>query len=249
MPKLNQVNALVAGKKSETEKNKSNLYHLAQKKELFDGLERSYKPLDDQSTERLPPESKKVQRKAKSLLAEFADKVTELVDLVATQDYGNQLAKADIVIDGVDKPLLTDVPVTTLLFLEKQINDWFTYVSHFHTPEAGEDWDYDPNSDLLKTKVAQTMRTKKIPRNHVKAVATEHHPAQVDVYHEDVSVGMWSLIQFTGRMSAKEKNQILDRIGKLRDAIKVAREKANSIDVKPQKLGETLFTFAFGVTK
>jgi hypothetical protein len=246
MPRLNQVNALVTGKKGETQKSVTELYNIVKKKELFDGLERVYRPLDDQSNETLPPESKKVQRKAKTMLKEFAEKTTVLVDLIATQDYGNQQARADIVIEGEKTPLLIGVPVTTLLVLEKQVNDWITYVSHFHTPEASEEWSFDPQSDLLKTGAVKTMRTKKIPRNHVKQVATEHHPAQVEVYTEDVQVGTWSLVSYTGRLGGKEKNEILVRLEKLRDAIKVAREQANAIDVKMQKLGEALFAYAFG---
>lgn len=242
--KLNQVNALVAGRKSEHQKSVTNLYHMADKRDLFDGFSRSYQPLDEVNGDKLPGEQKRVQQVARLMLKEFAAKTVELLDLVATQDRGNQLAVADIVVDDV--PLLTGVPVTTLLFLEKQVNDWITFVSRIHVPDPGEQWDYDASSDLFKTSPARTLRTKKVPKAFVKYEATDKHPAQVDTFTEDVTVGTWTQIQYTGRLPAKVKNEILIRLNKLKDAVKVAREQANSMDVKMQKLGESLFDFAFG---
>jgi hypothetical protein len=34
----------------------------------------------------------------------------------------------------------------------------------------------------------------------VKAEATEKHPAQVEVYHEDVVVGQWKTVKFSGAL-------------------------------------------------
>ncbi|WP_445307320.1 DUF7873 family protein [Microcoleus vaginatus] len=42
----------------------------------------------------------------------------------------------------------------------------------------------DASADCWATEPVQTLKTFKTPRNHVKAEATEHHPAQVDVYQK-----------------------------------------------------------------
>src|SRR5437868_12939247 len=112
MPKLNQINAIVTARKGEAEKTVTELYKLIQKEQLFAGLERTYRPLDEVNGQKLPPESQRVQQRADDLIRQARDKWTELWNLVYTQDTGNQQAKADIVVDG--KVLLGGVPVTTL---------------------------------------------------------------------------------------------------------------------------------------
>lgn len=247
MGKLNQVNALVAGKKSEATKIISELYKLLQKEVLFDGRLRTYKPLDEEKGERFPQERQIVQQRVKPLINQASDAWTELFDLIATQDSGNQQARADIVADG--KLVLADVPVTTLLFLEKQLNDIETFISKLPTPDPSEEWEYDPNIDGLKSRAAVSVKTKKVPRNHVKAEATDKFPAQVEVYTEDIVVGNWTQVFHTGRIPSKEKNVYLHNVRQLRDAVKLAREQANSVDVKPTKIGRNLFNFVFGSTE
>jgi hypothetical protein len=43
-PKLNQVIAIVAGRKADVAKGVTELYHAIQKEGLFDGISRTYKP-------------------------------------------------------------------------------------------------------------------------------------------------------------------------------------------------------------
>jgi hypothetical protein len=244
MPKLNQINALVTGRKSETEKVVTEIYKLIQKETLFNGFERSYKPNDEENGERLPPESQKVQQECRDLIGQARQKWTELWDLTLTQDAGNQKARADIVVDG--KTVLKDVPVTNLLFLEKQVNDVENFISKLPTPDPAEEWSYDPAIGLLRSKPSQSVRTKKEPTRFEKAPVTKEHPAQVDILYIDTSVGWWTKSQYSGAIPAEEKNAILSRLRKLRDAIKVAREQANLIDVEPRKAGDPLFAFILG---
>src|SRR5918911_505434 len=49
---------------------------------------------------------------------------------------------------------------------------------------AAEAWSFDEATDAYATAPTQTTRSKKVPRNHVKAEATEKHPAQVEMYFE-----------------------------------------------------------------
>jgi len=239
--RLNQVNALVTGQKGEAEKVVGEFYKVLQKPDLFEGMERTYKPLDEETGEKLPAESQKVQFRVNQLMENSSKKWAEMWDLVFTQDVGNQSARADIVVDG--RVVVPQVPVTSLLFLEKQINDVETFLSKLPTPDPAEDWVQDENTDLLKTKQTLSNRTKKIPRNHVKAEATQHHPAQVEVYSEDVHVGSWQKIRYSGSIPAKSKNNLLEKARKLKNAVKLAREEANMLDVKLVKIGEPIFKF------
>jgi hypothetical protein len=92
----------------------------------------------------------------------------------------------------------------------------------------------------------QTIKTKKIPRNHVKAEATDKHPAQVEVYYEDVVVGTWRTIKFSGALPASRVNELLNRVEKLQEAVKFAREEANNMEVTEQKVGAKVFQYLFG---
>jgi len=85
------------------------------------------------------------------------------------------VARADVVIDG--QTIATDVPVTYLLFLEKQLVDLHTFVKKLPVLDAAESWVRDDSTDSWRTEAVRTIRTKKVPRNHVKAEATDKHPA------------------------------------------------------------------------
>ena len=87
------------------------------------------------------------------------------------------------------------------------------------------------------------MKTKKVPRNHVKAEATKEHPAQVEVYHEDVVVGHWRTVRFSGALPARRVNELTDRVERLQRAVKFAREEANLREVEQQEVGAKVFEF------
>ena len=241
MPKLNQVNAIVTARKGDAEKAVTEMYKLIQKEQLFTGRERTYRPTDELNGQRLPPESQKVQQRADDLIRQAVAKWTELWNLVYTQDTGNQKAKADIVVDG--KVLMKDVPVTSLLFLDKQVNDLETFVSKLPTPDPAEEWTHDPNSGLLRSRTTESVRTSKEPTVIVKYEATKEHPAQTEIYTKDIPVGTWTQILYSGCIQADRKNALLARVKKLQEAIKIAREQANLIEVERMKAGEPLLAY------
>jgi hypothetical protein len=244
VPKLNQVNAIVTARKGDAEKQITELYKLIQKESLFGGRERTYRPLDEVNGQKLPPESQRVQQRVDDLIRQAREKWAELWNLVYTQDTGNQQAKADIVVDG--KSILPNVPVTSLLFLDKQVNDLETFISKLPTPDPAEEWTHDPNTGLLRGRATESVRTSKEPTVIVKYDATKEHPAQTELFTKDVPVGTWTQILYSGSLPADRKNAILARVRKLHDAIKVAKEQANLLEVERQKVGEPLLGFVFG---
>lgn len=244
MPKLNQINALVTARKGDAEKQITELYKLIQKEALFAGRERTYRPLDEVNGQKLPPESQRVQQRVGDLIRQAREKWAELWNLVCTQDTGNQQAKADIVVDG--KTVLANVPVTTLLFLDKQVNDLETFVSKLPTPDPAEEWTHDPNTGLLRSRAAESLRTSKEPTVIVKYDATKEHPAQTELFTKDVPVGTWTQILYSGCLPADRKNAILARVRKLQDAIKIAKEQANLLEVERQQAADPLLNFVFG---
>jgi hypothetical protein len=84
-----------------------------------------------------------------------------------------------------------------------------------------------------------------VPKNHVKYEATKEHPAQVEMYMEDVWVGTWTTTKFSGAIPAAVRNAMLERMRKLLDAVKTAREEANNLEVRPVKVGAALLGYIF----
>ncbi|GHO68159.1 hypothetical protein KSC_070510 [Ktedonobacter sp. SOSP1-52] len=240
--KLNQIIAVEKGTKSRTFQELTEAHHALQKPTLLSGISRTYRPKDEEG-EQLPPESTHVQVKAEDIIRKTIETLTKLFDVTATKDWANCVAKADVVVDG--QVLLAQVPATYLLFLEKQLVDLHTFVKKLPVLDASESWNFDASADNWATEPVQTTRTKKVPRNHVKAEATEKHPAQVEVYYEDVIVGYWRTVKFSGSLPARRVNELLARVEKLQEAVKFAREEANSIEVTEQKLGEKVFNYLF----
>ena len=170
--------------------------------------------------------------------------LTRLFDVVATQDVANCSAKADVVVDG--RTILPEVPVTYLLFLEKQLTDLQTFVEKLPTLDPAINWTFNDAAGFYAADPVQTTRTNKVMRNHVLAAATEKHPAQVQSYTEDVIVGYWTTIKFSGALPATEVRAMVERLTKLREAVKFAREAANSIEVVDQKVGDAVLRYLFG---
>jgi hypothetical protein len=242
MARLNQIIAVEKGVKSRSFQELTEAHQVLQKPALLAGISRTYRPKDEEG-EQLPPESTRVQVKAEAVLRQTAEILTRLFDVTATKDWTNCTARADVVLDG--QVLLKDVPVSYLLFLEKQLVDLHTFVKKLPTLDASETWVFDQSADCWATEPVQTVKTKKLPRNHVKAEATEKHPAQVEVYYEDVTVGYWRTIKFSGALPARRVNELLNRVERLQQAVKFAREEANNAEAQEQKVGEKIFQYLF----
>lgn len=240
--KLNQIIAVEKNVKSRALQDLTEAHHSLQKTPLLAGISRTYRPKDEEG-EQLPPESTKVQVKSEEVIRKTSETLSKLFDVVATKDWANCQAKANVVVDG--KTLLTGVPATYLLFLEKQLVDLHTFIKKLPVLDAAETWSFDQSADCWATEPVLTTRTKKVPRNHVKAEATEKHPAQVEVYYEDVTVGHWRTIKFSGALPARRVNELLARVEKLQEAVKFAREEANNLEVEDVKTGEAVLSYLF----
>ena len=240
--KLNQVIAVVTGAKTQTQKAVTGIYKKIQNTDLMAGISRKYKPRDEEG-EVLPAESKRIQLTADQAINDACDVWAKTWDMVATQDEANSKAFADVVV-GMDT-ILENVNVLHLLYLDKQLTDVKAFVNKMPVLDPSEEWDYSQEMGAYATEAYETTRTKKIPRNHVKSPATVEHPSQVEVYMEDVIVGTWSTIKYSGAISVAKKVAILNRIIMLQDAVKKAREQANMVDVEVQDEANEILSYIF----
>ena len=243
MTKLNQIIAIEKGVKNQTTRVETDLYHALEKKPLFAGLSRRYTPKDEEDGDQLPPEAVPVQIKTGEVVEQLTSALTRLIDITATKDAANTRAKADVVVDGV--VVAAEVPVTTLMFLEKELEKLAAFISRIPILDPTSQWTYDPNRGVYVSTPVSTVRTKKVPRNHVLYEATKEHPAQVQLFHEDLIVGTWEKTEFSGAIPADELADINSRLDKLRVAVKFAREAANNIEVTDVKYGELVLTYLF----
>lgn len=241
MIKLNQRIAAFKGIKSKGYNAVTKLHQDSQKVPLLSGIERTYQPRDDEG-DHLPGESQVVQINLEELLQGVASALSPTLTEQLAIDRANRRASADVTVNG--ELLLVDVPVTYLMFLEKQLSDLATIVDKLPTLDPSQTWSADANAEfgIYRTPAVRTVKTKKVPRNHVKAPATDRHPAQVEVYHEDVVIGDWTTVRFSGAVPAVRKAQLKERVSTLLTAVKHAREEANQVDAPadPTEVGALL---------
>jgi len=242
MTKLNQIIAVEKGVKSETNRKLTDLHRDVQKTQLLTGISRTYKPRAEDG-DQLPAESTKVQLNAEDALAEAAKAATRLFDVTLTKEAANTEATADVTVEGTT--LLRAVPVTYLLFLEKQLTDIGTFVDKLPVLDPSEEWEYDDNRGCYVTKPSVTVKPKKVPRNHVLSEATKEHPANVQVFTEDVPVGDWTTVKFSGALPADRVRTLHERVLRLMNAVKFAREEANTREVSDRAAGESVFGYLF----
>lgn len=244
MAKLNQIIAIEKGIKSRNYSEVGELHKAAQKPALFNGMSRAYQPKED-GDETLPGESQRVQYVYGEVLRTVERLSTEWWNVTARKDWSNCAARASVVVDEV--VIMKDVPVTYLLFLEKQVTDLRTFVDALPVLDVAEDWKKDPNSGLYRTDPTQTHRTKKVQRPIVLYPATPEHPAQTQMVTEDLIAGFWSLTKYSGAMPKPEKDELSNRVEKLLQGIKQAREAANGADeVAAPNAGAAVFGYLLG---
>ncbi len=170
--------------------------------------------------------------------------LADLINIVATKDFTNCGARANVEVDG--QILIKDCPTTHLLFLEKQLQDIHTFVVKMAELDPGEEWSWDTNSGYHKTGQIKQHRTKKMQKGLVLSQATKEHPAQTQMVTEDVIIGYWNTVKISGAVKRTEKRKLIKRIEKLANAVKMARQAANTTEVKNQHHGKVVMDFIFG---
>jgi len=160
------------------------------------------------------------------------------------KELGAQEAKADIEVDGV--VLVQGVPVYFLLEMEKELGALRSIYESIPTLAPGAKWDRAPDRGdgvWESMHVVEDDKTEKVFKSNVIVPATDHHPAQIREWTENVVVGKYALDRWSGCLSPAEKSVIIGRVDKLRRAVKRARQRANTQEVPKAKMGKALFEY------
>ena len=243
--KANQLIAVEKGVKARALETISSLHHINKKPDLFNGFVRTYRPKDEDG-DKLPPERKVVQARTYDNIATMKVSQSQLIDLTVQKDLANQKASASVLVDGKPVVGMEDLPVTSLLFLEKLMLGHRTYIEELPILDNAEEWEWDANSALFRTQPVETHRTKKVIKVLTTVPGTDKFPAQAQTYQDDELVGYWSLTKLSAAIPYNVKKEWLERTDKLIIGIKQAREVANDALVQERTgIGAGLFSYLF----
>lgn len=240
--KLHELLAVEPDLKGAAEKIiKETVNTFTKKEHHFIGRHKSYQPKDEDG-DTFAPETQEMVTTVTKKLEHTQDVVAKYLDAVAQKELTNTVASAVLEIDG--KPLIDEpLPATLLLALEGRLKQLREAYNAMPTLDPSETWHWDKDTKTYEADPKQTYKSKKAYRNHVKAPATDRHPAQVEVYTEDERVGTWTEKKWSGMITPAEKAEVLARIDKLAQAVKCARQRANDARVKTIFVGDIVFNY------
>ena len=173
--------------------------------------------------------------------------VGKYFDVGFRKDAANQEAKGDIIIDG--NTLISDCPVTWLLGMETKLKELRKVIESIPTLAPSIYWEGDPGHEkggVFRTKFpTERFKTAKEIKHKVLYDATDHHPAQIETWNEMVNVGRITETTWSGMISPADKSLYIGRMDKLIQAVKKARQRANTTKVGKAEVGPTIFNYLF----
>lgn len=238
---LSQLLAVEQSISAETHKRITELYHLLAKTTLFNGYVRTYQKINEEDAG-IPDEEHLIQYEVNKVINDMITTMISRIDTVATRDNTNSSAKADLILPN---GTVESVPVTHLLWLEKEIAHVIDFIANLPVLNAGAKWIKDADLGIYRSKETKTQRTKKVPKSVVLYPATDKHPAQVEKYHEDVVIGYYNLTDFSATISSVDKQALLVKAREVLQCVKIAREQANCAHVVSMNIGEMIMNYIF----
>lgn len=217
------------------------------KPEHFLGKHSVYRGFDESVTDEIEEATKELVETVRGKLVHCFAVMAKAVNVTASKDATNQIASASIELNGT--MLTGPLPATTLLMLENRIKRWTEMLLQIPTLAPGRKWEPDTSRGAniyLDTAPDARYRTKKVIQHKVLVEPTEHHPAQIEKWTEDVRVGKVIDTTWSGMMSPAEKSEIISRAQELLAAVKQARQRANTALVEQVSVAKTLTDFILG---
>lgn len=207
---------------------------------VMNGFIRSYEPRHEEG-DQVKPEESLVQATASGVMTEMVRYYAPFVDAVGTKDYGNIIAKVDVVVDGAVICERASVPF--LLFLEKTIGEFRQFINALPQRDRARRW--EGAGPVKDSPVEEKLRTVKTQVPIELAPATKEHKAQVQLVSKDGWIGTWQTVHKSGAASQEEKEALLGRCDKLLHAVRAARELANTTEVETVEVAGRLFGYLF----
>lgn len=207
----------------------------------FDGMIKKYVPMEEDS-EQIPDEAKELVKTVKQQLEETQQVIVTALDATVSKEETNaaNVAKAELIVDDTNFGTFS---ATTLLALEAQLQKILDLYKSIPILDNTRKWQFDTQQGVYKTDEEVRFRSIKRPKVIIKYEATEKHPAQTELVNLDFQVGKYETTYYSGKLTAIQKIEMVKRIEKLIEAVKVARAKANNVEVVKVELGKRVFEF------
>lgn len=159
----------------------------------------------------------------------------------------NTSARADVVLeDDKQTVLLTGVPATALLELEKRVAEIASLIAAVPTLDPAKGFSKDESRNLYKAREVTKSRTRKEKKVFVKYEATKEHPAQTELLDQDVVIGSIQEQEWSGLITPAEKADLINRVEIVARAVRRARSRANDVEVNSKaKIGDKLLGYVF----
>lgn len=223
-----------------------------QRSALFIETRKSYSAFSSDDIDRPDEEFSPMQSTVQAKLDYVQEAVVRAFDVLIQKERANAQAKSDIEVeqlDGTKKILISDVPVSALVQLENYLEDIRTRVyNEIPTLDPAKNWNPDPtNGNVWVADPVSRQRTRKVQESLVLIQPTKEHAGQAQMVTVDKPVGNWIHSTKSGALSPKQKSELLDRIERLIAGVKIARAKANDIEITEAKIGKTIFNYINGI--
>jgi len=213
------------------------------KPHMFFGYEKRLENFNENLPE-APRERQELTTTVKDKIDYVNQHIARYFDAVLQKECTNQIAKADIIING--NIIAKDIPATFLLGLETKFKSIRALYDAIPTLPSGIGWDVDVTmgEDVFRSSNPEKKyRTAKTFKHKVLYEATDHHPAQIERWEENENIGMYITDKWTGLISVAQKSELLERMDILIRAIKKARQRGNNTPVVKEKIATTLFNY------
>jgi hypothetical protein len=216
------------------------------RKHLFGQKIKTYTP-DDEAAKPITEEESVLQSTIPGELKWAKGILAKALDSEATIDSGNTIAKADVLLDN-GKLLLSSVPATQLLQLDKRLGELHAFITAIPTldPAKGFLLAKDRNHGVYVAREVTKRRTSKEEIPLVLVPATDKHPAQVKSIIKDMEIGTIVEQEWSGLITPVLKATMLECVEELRRAVKQARARANDVQVEEVKIGDVVLDYVFG---
>lgn len=241
--KLHEVIAIEKGRKSASTPIVTRLHRESKQLTRFNGFSKTYASKEEDGFE-YPSEGTRIQLRVADQVRSFKTYLIELLDLAATKDEGNTRAKGDIIVDDI--VVLANVPATTLLHIEKELQKVRTFLEDLPVLDPSESWNYDEARGFYVSDPSNTAKTRKVHRPIVLHPPTKEHPAQTQLVTEDQVIGTWTTVKFSAASNPSTIETWKNRTEKLLSAVKAARQRANEVEVENARIGTTILNYVFG---
>lgn len=248
MTKLHELLAVESNLRGQAEATRTDLKNTFEKKRNhFSEMIQTFHP-SAEGAEAVTEGKLTIQTTVPKELAWITEKLANAMDVAHQVDMANLVANSDVTMeDGTI--LLTAVPATSLLQLEKRIKEIQDLVVAIPTLDPAKDFtaDEDKGAGVFRAREVRKERTSKVFDYVVMVQPTDKHPAQVKELMVDKPVGTIVQQEWSSLLTVSQKGDMLDRVENLLRAVKKARSRANSVevDVSANKIGEKLLDYVF----